>query len=369
MVTGLIGSYTPGNSYTIQYMVGICDEISTVLVNAALVDDPSFVYDPFCIGSIPNILVITTGGSWQFDTQPTSGSIDPNTGFITGPADTYQVEYITAGTCPDSAVVSVVAYDTPVAPTIVSGDTIYCPDEIIQSMTTTMTVGPTYNWYDDSGLTNLLGTGVPFTPTVLNTGSNFYYVTATDIGSGCVSLPDSMDYILIDVSAMQAGPDEEVCIGSQLQLTADGGVNYSWSGSTQITDDLDTEDPMATINSPEDFFVEIEDEYGCIVTDTIVVTLLDPANCNIEVFNAFSPNDDGTNDFFQIDGIEGFPENQVYIYNRWGDLMKRIDNYNNTDNAWDGTNKNGKLVTTSTYFYVVEVGGSQNQSGWIHVMK
>jgi gliding motility-associated-like protein len=369
MVTGEITASVPGNSYSVEYTVGICAEVSNVTVLAATIDDPSFTYDAFCVGSAPVISTSTPGGTWQFDTAPTSGSIDPSTGEITGPADTYQVEYITAGTCPDSSVVSVVAFDTPAAPTIVSGDTIYCPDEAIQSMTTTMTTGPTYNWYDDPALTNLLGTGVPFTPTTLNTGSNFFYVTATDAGNGCVSLPDSMDYILVDVSAMQAGPDEEVCIGSQLQLTADGGVNYLWSGSTQITDDLDTEDPMATISSPEEFIVQIEDSLGCIVMDTLSVTMLDPANCNIEIYNAFSPNSDGTNDFWVIEGIEGFPENQVYIYNRWGDLMKYIENYNNVDIVWDGTNKNGNPVSTSTYFYVVEVGGEQNQSGWVHVMK
>ena len=74
--------------------------------------------------------------------------------------------------------------------------------------------------------------------------------------------------------------------------------------------------------------------------------------------NAFSPDGDGINDFFNISGqkIEDF---QIEIYNRWGQMVyKSID----LSNGWDGT-FNGKNLPTGTYVYKIktrEFGVNQN---------
>jgi gliding motility-associated-like protein len=168
---------------------------------------------------------------------------------------------------------------------------------------------------------------------------------------------------------MKAGTDQVVCFSSEFTLFAEGGISYSWSPSAQITDDLDEQYPLTFINTAEDFYVKIFDQYACIVIDTLSVTLEDAANCNINVHNAFSPNADGQNDFWIIDGIEGFPENIVRIYNRWGDVLADFANYDNNTVVWDGTNKSGRELPSGTYFYVVEVGGTQNEAGWIQIVK
>ncbi|WDF58276.1 gliding motility-associated C-terminal domain-containing protein [Flavobacterium sp. KACC 22758] len=83
---------------------------------------------------------------------------------------------------------------------------------------------------------------------------------------------------------------------------------------------------------------------------------------NILVHNAFSPNGDGKNDVFVIDGIGDltcYPENNVEIYNRWGILVFETHNYNNTTNAFDGTSRGRTTIRqseglpTGTYFYIV----------------
>jgi len=74
--------------------------------------------------------------------------------------------------------------------------------------------------------------------------------------------------------------------------------------------------------------------------------------------NAFSPDGDGINDFFNISGqkIEDF---QIEIFNRWGQMVyKSID----LSNGWDGT-FNGKNLPTGTYVYKIktrEFGVNQN---------
>ncbi|MEP0940017.1 MAG: gliding motility-associated C-terminal domain-containing protein [Cyclobacteriaceae bacterium] len=83
--------------------------------------------------------------------------------------------------------------------------------------------------------------------------------------------------------------------------------------------------------------------------------------CNqIVADGGFSPNGDGVNDHWVLDGIEAFPENHVTIFNRWGSIVLEIKNYDNINNVWFGDNKNGKEVPDGTYFYVVTL---KNTSG------
>ncbi|MBE8726522.1 gliding motility-associated C-terminal domain-containing protein, partial [Flavobacterium hungaricum] len=83
---------------------------------------------------------------------------------------------------------------------------------------------------------------------------------------------------------------------------------------------------------------------------------------NVLVHNAFSPNGDGTNDFFKIDNIDEltcYPGNTVEIYNRWGILVFETTDYNNTTNAFDGTSRGRTTIKqsdglpTGTYFYII----------------
>ena len=72
----------------------------------------------------------------------------------------------------------------------------------------------------------------------------------------------------------------------------------------------------------------------------------------------FSPNGDGSNDFWEIPKLPFYPNTLVTIINREGMEVYRNDNY---DNTWDGKFK-GKLIDPDTYDYYLEVtcaGGEQ----------
>lgn len=79
----------------------------------------------------------------------------------------------------------------------------------------------------------------------------------------------------------------------------------------------------------------------------------------------FSPNGDGINDFWTIDGIEDSPDNTVSIYNRWGDMVFQVQGYDNRSNAFDGSaNEKTKMganeLPSGTYFFNIEVSGEHN---------
>ncbi|MBF4470831.1 gliding motility-associated C-terminal domain-containing protein [Flavobacterium sp. HJJ] len=107
---------------------------------------------------------------------------------------------------------------------------------------------------------------------------------------------------------------------------------------------------------------------------------------NIIIHNALSANEDGKNDYFQIENLEDnacYKNVKVEIYNRWGILVFERENYDNAGNAFRGrsegrttVNKNEGLPT-GTYFYIISydtvdgVGQTQNikKDGYLYLVK
>ncbi len=91
--------------------------------------------------------------------------------------------------------------------------------------------------------------------------------------------------------------------------------------------------------------------------------------CKVNLFNAITPNGDGTNDVFFIENITEFPKNRVTIYNRWGQQLADIKGYDNVIKFWPTKDESSKLIST-TYFYIIELGdNSKAIKGWVEVLK
>ncbi|OWY21468.1 hypothetical protein C7N43_28680, partial [Sphingobacteriales bacterium UPWRP_1] len=109
-------------------------------------------------------------------------------------------------------------------------------------------------------------------------------------------------------------------------------------------------------------------------TDTAVVTItVESPDCeDLFIPNGFSPNGDGINDLFIIANLQlCFPENELVIFNRWGDEVFRQKGYSQV-NAWDGAyQQSGKRVPDGTYFYVLLLNdeGNQKRNGFIEVCR
>ncbi|MFZ4544783.1 MAG: gliding motility-associated C-terminal domain-containing protein [Saprospiraceae bacterium] len=97
------------------------------------------------------------------------------------------------------------------------------------------------------------------------------------------------------------------------------------------------------------FSYYIENEHGRD-TAQVVITV----NCQqMIIFNGFSPNGDNINDTFTILGIEEFPDNDLFIANRWGNQVYFTKGYSNRE-AWDGT-WNGSQLPDGTYYYCLRL--------------
>jgi gliding motility-associated-like protein len=106
------------------------------------------------------------------------------------------------------------------------------------------------------------------------------------------------------------------------------------------------------------------DEQLC--SDTAYVTLREPVT--LELPNGISPNGDGSNDALIVRGLDIFPINTVYVYNRWGNLLYEEDNYSNAA-PWTGTNESGELLPEGTYFVIVEIPDRDNLRGYLELRR
>ncbi len=90
-----------------------------------------------------------------------------------------------------------------------------------------------------------------------------------------------------------------------------------------------------------------------------------------EVNKAFTPNGDGINDFWHIKMLENQPNNKVEVYNRWGQLVFEVDNYDNNHNTFKGFgNVNGTdELPQGTYFYKIVVDGNMVKQGAVELRR
>jgi gliding motility-associated-like protein len=99
---------------------------------------------------------------------------------------------------------------------------------------------------------------------------------------------------------------------------------------------------------------------GCVEMDTLFI--IDRLEIDT-LYNVFTPNHDGINDTWKIPNAEQYPEIEVQIFNRWGQLIYYRKGYGDASDAyWDGTSmKNGKDLPMGTYLFVITPNDGETQ--------
>jgi gliding motility-associated-like protein len=104
---------------------------------------------------------------------------------------------------------------------------------------------------------------------------------------------------------------------------------------------------------------------ACDLDDACVSQELDvDVAGDITIYNGLSPNGDKKNDFFFIQYIEVLPDtkvNKVTIYNRWGDVVFDVENYDNATNVFRGVSNAGDMLPTGTYFYKITFSSNRKE--------
>ena len=98
---------------------------------------------------------------------------------------------------------------------------------------------------------------------------------------------------------------------------------------------------------------------GCI--DSSVNTISVYPKMTIYIPNAFTPNNDGYNDKFDVK-VNSISYYEIYVYNRWGE---NIFYSSNELYSWDGSDFNGSLVPNGIYLYHIKII-DQNGKDWVY---
>lgn len=143
--------------------------------------------------------------------------------------------------------------------------------------------------------------------------------------------------------------------------------NYQWYLNNSPISGTTNQNYTASENG--NYFVEVTLNGGCKVKSNIVtIDSLIEADPLI-MPNVFTPNNDGVNDFFNPVKKFGITINQIYIFNRWGNL---IHNVNSPQILWDGNVGNEK-ASDGVYYWRVEYqnskGTKSSKSGFLQLLK
>lgn len=159
----------------------------------------------------------------------------------------------------------------------------------------------------------------------------------------------------------------EVLELNDINTSSNVSFHTSLSELQQLSNAILAPENFTNTSNPQSIYIRIENPpcYNIYAFDIMV------ENCPPHIPEGFSPNDDSTNDWFNIQGLYNIFENhQLKIYNRYGTLIFE----GNNDLPWNGLinrglNNHGKLVPVGTYFYVINFNDPQYKSeiGWVYV--
>jgi len=221
-----------------------------------------------------------------------------------------------------------------------------------------------------------------YTTVSRNNGDNYYYLTVYK--DGCYDTDsikaNNFDFADVKVSAYKIDPDlggfngneplVSIFVGNSALVKIDQeveGAEYTWSeqlyttvqGLTQTGSFVLNESKTRAIVTPIDstfykvlaktpaFELSETEMHYCYSKDSVLVRVLGEFNPP----NAFSPNGDGFNDTWKMEGFKLFNTVSVKIFNRWGQLVFESSDPNA---EWDGTNKKGKDLPVGTYYYIID---------------
>ena len=230
-----------------------------------------------------------------------------------------------------------------------------------QSTQLNVTGGAIYSWSPALGLDNPNIANPVVTPVASQIGSQpsnviVYTVTGYD-NKKCYSDSKSVDITAFNYPVITLVPNATINVGSSYQINSTVTTNIvslNWVPSNTLSCS-NCLSPLATPTKTTKYNLTAINEGGCPRTDSIRIQVI-CNGANFFVPNTFSPNGDGVNDHFVVNGVGLNVIPSITIYNRWGQIVFQKSNFaaNSTADAWDGT-FNGQPAPPDVYIYTIQI--------------
>ncbi|OXA92650.1 gliding motility-associated C-terminal domain-containing protein [Flavobacterium hydatis] len=409
--TGVVTA--PEGNYTVTATLGACSSASSLSakVNTAPLAPAtalfSAVTQPTCATATGSFAITNYDATKTYTFTPNTGVTVSSTGVVTAPSGTYtaivtdaisgcissvsnnvQIQSVICAKVDDYTQTPIKGRDGGTMPSVMINDTFNGSPIIASEVNLTGVNVPTGLTLNNDGTITVAPNTRPGNYEVtysicekLNP-SNCDTTTATVVVATTVIHANGDDYTATPINEKDGGTTPNVLdndtlnglpvIASEVNLT---GVTVP-TGFTLNTDGTITVAP----NTPAGNYTiiySICEKLNPTNCDTATVTIAIDPSCIIEVFNAVSPNGDGENDVFRIDGLECFPDNTVEIYNRWGVLVFDLDHYNNSDRAFKGISEGRVTINQSaglpvgTYYYILKykdnASNAHSKAGYLYL--
>jgi len=288
------------------------------------------------------ISFVDTGGTPGYSYVWSQGSTsDPLIGI---PVGSYTVTVTDANSCTTTATFTV-GVNNPITYNATKSNVLCTP---LQNGSISLFVSggsPSYQYQWSNGATTSIVTNLPV---------GIDSVTVTDsrgctVDTGFVIANDSAFTITGVPDTVTINQGDVIQLGLEVKNNGAGNPSYTWTPSLGLSCS-DCQAPQASPFTTIDYVVNGVTDSGCTSSTQIYITVI-PQH-QFYVPNAFTPNNDGVNDYWEAFGNK---KTWLYVnaevYDRWGE---KIFESNDINFQWDGKYR-GQYVTPGEYVYIFKV--------------
>ncbi|MCW3122268.1 MAG: surface protein [Flavipsychrobacter sp.] len=329
-------------SYTVTNACGPAVAVTLLTVGAP--PDAGFIFGPdlVCKNAVFNLSDTITNGIWSSsnNTVVVIGSASGTVSALQKGTTIITYAITTTIGCKGTAIFTVTVLAAP--PYKITGDVtmVQCYNNSDGNITAGVTGGiGNYQYTWSNGLT---------TPMLINIPTGTYTLHVKETSSQC---NDSVTFVITQPNPLSVVADitNDLCKTStgSIKLSVTGGSTpYSYHWSANNTSNELTAIPADT------YTVTVTDINKCTISASATVS----DSCDqVVIADVITPNGDGINDAWLIDGLQNYPNNLVQVFGKWGDLLYSKSNYHSD---FKGAGNNGGPLPDGTYIYLLKLDGA-----------
>jgi len=381
IITDMTTALLDGEVYEVKQLNAYGCDGNSVSITVHLVNEPPVpVISPteysYCEtdGKIISDLEITALSGLALNWYDPNGNQVTNTAVLV--AGDYTVTQTTfSGNC-ESTGVAITINLTEVPPLPVAETVQYfCPEN---TPVGSDLVADALSGYD---LTWAHGDGTEVLTGELLVNGTIYYVSQVEIGGSCPSFKLAIQVVISNPSVATGLSDQKFCsrdnatIGDMEVFSTNETDTIYWYdmlvGGTLLDENTELVQGVT-------YYGEVVSEQGCVSLTRLAVTIELSIDACDYVANSFTPNGDGVNDTFYIPAVMNYPNFELHIYNRYGNVVYDYKNEGRTSPIWwDGRSRNSlnvldNILPAATYFYTIYFNDGTDkkpESGWIYLKR
>jgi len=345
------------NIYAGTYVVTISDANACVLTDSIevfeadhfsvdlLVDSDYHGVPVSCADSSDAALSLNpVGGTEPYFYQWNTG--DTTNNLVGIPAGAYKVIVKDIWECTDSA--EVVIIEPEALDYSIQVEDPLCYNDSTGQIQLLLTGGTVFTLEDYRVTAN----GIVRSPYMDNLPEGFYSIRIEDLNDCFIET--EAELINPDSLVLSFDTENAFCKDKQdgqLNLYVDGGIFPYLIGW-----DRGLSDNESSFNDVfwGDYVATVTDANNCVTIDSVYVDFT-YASCLV-IPNAFSPNSDGYNDLWIIEGLELYPNAEIRIFDRWGTSVYYSPAAG--DNPWDGS-FSGRELPIDSYHYIIDLNNDE----------